>query len=246
MIDFSEWKYEFNWEAFKEDAVENISLMKHVIYGNGGDYTAENMNKLFKAAYSLSQISGRHKLKIMYDLSSGLENVFGALRMGEIEVTAEFTSAVKESIGLLEEMVNEYSSQANQAGKVGASLKGIYENRKNRPPSKNEIMEKLHLDDNFFKSLTEYEEHRLAENIKSGRLIMEINVTYPIDTFDEQLTRLNTGLKQHGELITTLPSTKACKEDEISFKLLVAAFEDKGTDIIHVVGDASATVYAIQ
>ena len=70
--------------------------------------------------------------------------------------------------------------------------------------------------------LTEYECHRLLENINSGRQLYEIHAQFKIETFDKDLSRLNSKLSGVSEIVTTLPNSGMSPDSSIEFNLVVA------------------------
>jgi len=71
--------------------------------------------------------------------------------------------------------------------------------------------------------LTEYEEHRLRENIQRGRHIMLVGSTFEIMSFDEGLSELSDAIRAMGEVLSTLPAPGDTPESQIRFSLLVAS-----------------------
>src|SRR5437763_1990829 len=70
------------------------------------------------------------------------------------------------------------------------------------------------LDAGLLSVLTEYEEHRLRENIKAGRTLYRIHAAFDLMTIDKGLDELKTRLKPVGEVITYLPSTEAHNDQQ--------------------------------
>ena len=69
--------------------------------------------------------------------------------------------------------------------------------------------------------LTEYEQHRISENLSAGRTFYAITVQLEVGTLDTQYRSLTSKLAERGELITTLPET-ASAATLVAFKLLFA------------------------
>ena len=69
--------------------------------------------------------------------------------------------------------------------------------------------------------LTEYEQHRISENLSAGRTFYAIIVQLEVGTLDTQYRALTSKLADRGELITTLPET-ASAATLVAFKLLFA------------------------
>ena len=86
----------------------------------------------------------------------------------------------------------------------------------------------LGLDDSVVGVLSEYETHRLHENIHSGARIYEAIGRFDLETFDKDLTKISERLNEVGEVISTLPSTDAANEQQIIFRLLVGVSPESG------------------
>ena len=63
------------------------------------------------------------------------------------------------------------------------------------------------LDPALLAVLTEYEEHRLKENIREGRQLYRILASFPLLSIDLELEQLKTCLKPVGEVITYVPGS---------------------------------------
>ena len=73
------------------------------------------------------------------------------------------------------------------------------------------------------RALTEYEEHRLRENISRGRHVALVDSTFEIIAFEEGLSELSAAIREVGEVVSTLPSPGDAPESQIRFSLLVAS-----------------------
>ena len=90
-------------------------------------------------------------------------------------------------------------------------------------------------------ALTEYEEHRLLENLKKSRNIYSVLASFSLATFDQDLAELSDVLKKSGEVISTLPSVGANIQSSIDFEILFGSA--KGFDeMAALVADANATL----
>ena len=74
--------------------------------------------------------------------------------------------------------------------------------------------------------MTEYENHRLEENLRLGANIFEITAGFSLETFDKDLNQINSMVSGFGEVITTLPSSGASPDIGIEFKLIIGTKED--------------------
>ena len=117
--------------------------------------------------------------------------------MGDEEALAAFNQPV-------EELANRIEASAKEASAGGE-------------------LQSLEIDDALLRALTEYEEHRLRENIQRGRHIMLVGSTFEIMSFDEGLSELSDAIRAIGEVHSTLPAPGETPESQIRFSLLVAS-----------------------
>src|SRR5581483_6541835 len=82
-------------------------------------------------------------------------------------------------------------------------------------------LKELALDPAVLHVLTEYEEHRLRENIKKGVTLYKVRAIFKLDDFDVKLAAMSGALKPIGEVISTLPSSQVSDEASIGFDLIV-------------------------
>ena len=84
----------------------------------------------------------------------------------------------------------------------------------------------LTLDEQTRKSLTEYEEHRLQENVRARKQILAVEVRFDFSDFDEKLRALTELLSASGEVISTLPAIDSSGGSGIAFRLLYGSILD--------------------
>jgi two-component system chemotaxis sensor kinase CheA len=105
--------------------------------------------------------------------------------------------------------------------------------------SKEVSLEDLNISPSILKILSEYEEHRLKNNVKKGKGLYLVNAVFNIADFAPQLESLNKDLKSMGEVIATLPVSEEVPENALGFNLLFGSFSEideiksktKSTDI---------------
>jgi two-component system chemotaxis sensor kinase CheA len=85
------------------------------------------------------------------------------------------------------------------------------------------VLQRLDIDSSLLRALTEYEEHRLRENVQRNRHIMLVDSTFEIMSFEEGLSHLSQAVRELGEVLSTLPAPGDTPESQIRFSLLVAS-----------------------
>src|SRR5581483_5053784 len=184
----------------------------------------DTINAIFRAAHTLKGMSGMVGLNKVSELSHHFEDMLDKVRMGKLPLSRDVLDVLMDGVGLLQSMI-ESASQGK--GEVDASsleerIAAILSGKPIESGSK--PLENVDLDPSILKVLTEYESHRLFENIKSDSPLYEVKATFKLETFDTDLSALNQKIQKIGEIITTLPNVSPSSQGGMEFKLLVGAF----------------------
>ncbi|MBJ6750942.1 chemotaxis protein CheA [Geomonas anaerohicana] len=188
---------------------------------DGGECSPDLVNSVFRGAHSLKGLAGMFGLSDIAELGHHLENLLDALRLGKVELDQAVVSTLFESTELLAHLVR----NAGETGGEGADLSGAMQRINDcltRGPKANQDspLARLNIPERVLSSMTEYEEHRLLENVKKGRHIHSIRVSLLLASFDSDLMELTDTLKQAGEVISTLPSASSGLDAGIDFEIL--------------------------
>jgi two-component system, chemotaxis family, sensor kinase CheA len=190
-----------------------------------GRFDPEVVNDAFRAVHSLKGLSGLFGVTRMTNLSHNLENLLDSLRLGRIELTPETLDLLFEAVMLFNRIVGETAG----GGGDSTGLVEDYIERLDRVALKRaETHEELpwggyDLDQSMLSVLTEYEEHRLRENIKAGRALYRIHAAFELMTIDKGLDQLKGKLKPVGEVITYLPSAESANDQQIELDIVLGA-----------------------
>lgn len=201
-------------EALSEDlenAIEQFKSLKKV--------KPDLINKIFREMHSLKGLASMLGLEKITTVSHDMESLLDKVRMGKIKFSEEIFGILEDVKKVLRVLVSEVAVGKEEtdpsfivdkiARAQGLEKKGEVEKKK-----------KLKLDENVLKSLTEYEEHRLKENIEEGNKIFGIKVGFSFTDFDTRLRALTDTLNNNGEVISTLPLVEPSLPEGIHFKLL--------------------------
>jgi two-component system chemotaxis sensor kinase CheA len=207
-------------EAFNRDLLALDEQRAH------GAFDPEVINDAFRAVHSLKGLSGLFGVTRMTNLSHNLENLLDSLRLGRVELQPATLDLLFESVSLFHKIIGETASGAPEEG---ANLVEDLIARLDRVALKKEAPVESspwggwELDASLLSVLTEYEEHRLRENIKSGRSLYRIHAAFDLMTIDRGLDDLKGRLKPIGEVITYLPSAEAANEQQIELDVVLGA-----------------------
>jgi two-component system chemotaxis sensor kinase CheA len=190
----------------------------------GSEVDPDLINRLFRSAHSLKALAGMFGLESIQDLAHHLEDILDGLRLGRVSMDSP-------SIGLIDEAIHTFGNLLESVGdeEALAAFNEPVEDLANRieASAKEAVaggeLQSLEIDDTLLRALTEYEEHRLRENIQRGRHIMLVGSTFEIMSFDEGLSELSDLIRAMGEVLSTLPAPGETPESQIRFLLLVAS-----------------------
>jgi two-component system chemotaxis sensor kinase CheA len=225
-------RQEFVSEA--EEVIEKIfqNLIGLEDGSRSGEVNPDTLNEIFRGAHSLKGIAGMFGLDGVSSLSHSLEDLLDRLRMGKVELSPELLEHLYQGMNTLKTLVDGIGKGQEEdklaAEKMVARINQLLRTQGSAAAAS--PFASVGLDPAVFKSLTEYEEHRLAENVRKGIPLFRIHTVFPITTFDQDLTGVNQDLKKVGEIITTLPSSQPGREDEIVFDLIVGC--QKGVESV--------------
>jgi len=190
----------------------------------GRDVDPDLINGLFRSAHSLKGLAGMFGFEPIHDLAHQLEEILDGLRLGRLSLGSEAVERIDEAAtlfaGLLEHVGNRdaLAGLADPARDLIARMQSLVR----APTSVDADLQSLDVDASLLRALTEYEEHRLRENIARGRDIVLVEATFEILSFEEGLSELSTAIRASGEVLSTLPAPGETPESQIRFSLLAA------------------------
>ncbi len=220
--------------AEAEEIVEQLAteLADLSDMAEGGDFNPDILNSIFRGAHSLKGLAGMFGFADISELAHNLENLLDWLRLGKIPLSQQLIPVLFDAHELLTTLVRmlslgESHSMTNEIATCVAKI-----NAQLAPPEKvagASPLESLGLSAQILGALTEYEEHRLLDNISKGRAIFNVHTSFDLCTFDQELSAITDLLKSCGEVISTLPSVGGNMETHIDFEILFGStrqFED--------------------
>jgi len=192
----------------------------------GAEPEPETVNGLFRSAHSLKGLAGMFGLDAMSELAHHLEDVLDRLRMGR-------TALGKDGLALFDDAVTLIAQALQQVGEDDPSLAQLIvalidriDGWTRQPTAKAANERDLDVPDSMLRTLTEYEEHRLGENLRRGLGIYVVDVDFELSCFEEGLAEVSGAIREVGEVLSTLPSPAATPDSHIRFSLLTATALD--------------------
>ena len=189
----------------------------------GGEFNPDVLNSIFRGAHSLKGLAGMFNFSDVAEVAHNMENLLDRLRLGKLNLTRQFMAVLFEANDLLGILVRGLSSgdTTQMAPEIALCISSINAclaplEKKNDIPTMGDFTLPPHLGN----ALTEYEEHRLKDNLAKGRIVFTIHSSFDLCTFDTELSAITTILKECGEVISTLPSIGENLETNIDFEIL--------------------------
>lgn len=211
---------EFTGEA--EELLDTLSRDLVEFESQGKEVRPELVNKIFREIHSLKGLAGMLGFGEISELSHNLEDMLDRLRMGKIEITRDLTDLLYDAVDSLNRLVIAINDPSlGGLVDITALTRRIHQLVTAQPQqAQGDAFRDLTLDEQTRKSLTEYEEHRLLENVRAGKHIISVEVTFDFSDFDEKLRVLTQSLSEAGEVISTLPAIDSSGGAGIAFRLL--------------------------
>ncbi|OGW28283.1 MAG: hypothetical protein A2X56_03455 [Nitrospirae bacterium GWC2_57_13] len=215
---------EFLAEA--EDILEaaNQALLSIESDQAGNRSAVEAVNALFRAMHSFKGLAGMFGLQAPADLAHMMESLLDGLRLGKLKLDSGTLDLLFETTSLLGMQVQQLG-RGEEPGEIASLLQRIEEFLSGGSATADRsALARVRIDPAILQVLTEYEEHRLIENIEKRSDLHLLKVQFDFESFESGIKNLNTELKRQGEIICTLPSA-AASGPGIAFSILVATGE---------------------
>jgi two-component system chemotaxis sensor kinase CheA len=212
-------------EEILERLFEDLSDLQDQRHG-GDEVDPDLVNRIFRSAHSLKGLAGMFGLDAIGELAHHLEDILDGLRLGRIGFDSPAVELLDEGVSLLARLMTGLeqgeTSAAEDAESAQIFIRQIEQAIQSPAPHASDELDGLSIDPSLLQALTEYEEHRLRENLRRGRHIALVDSTFEIVSFEEGLSELSGAVREVGEVVSTLPSPGAAPESQIRFSLLVA------------------------
>lgn len=217
---------EFTGEA--EELLDALSADLSDFEAQGQNVRPELVNKIFREVHTIKGLAGMFGIAEIGDLAHTLEDMLDRLRMGRLGFSKDLVDLLYDSVDTLNRLVIATRDPAARALIDIAALSARIGTIVAAPAVQKsaDVLDTLTLEEQTRKSLTEYEEHRLIENVRSNKHILSVDATFDFSDFDQKLRALSAKLSESGEVISTLPSVDATGAG-IGFRLLYGSTIDE-------------------
>ncbi|HZS48935.1 MAG TPA: ATP-binding protein [Blastocatellia bacterium] len=183
----------------------------------------EILSDLFRSAHTLKAVYSTGGFDEQAGLAHEFERILDSLRFGAKISNKEALQKLEETLRAFEKGIDIPGSANRQ---VKRSRKVPATERDEARAGNASLIDQLEIPDDLRSALTEFEDHRLAENLRSERNIFEISVVFASKGFDKELAALRERLNTEGEVISVLPEPSPQK-GQVEFRLLFATGESQ-------------------
>jgi two-component system chemotaxis sensor kinase CheA len=220
---------EFLSEA--QEIVESLNgnLLEIDVQRASGRVDPDLVNACFRGVHSLKGLSGLVGLEQLTELSHALESLLDAIRLGKIATGPGVLDVLFESVELFGRGLSAAAAGGDlEPAHVDAFLARLEEAIAPPPPtSAPEIDDDgfggYELDPALLSVLTEYEEHRLRENISAGAVIYRLHGAFDLMAIDRGIEDIKQRVKPVGEILTYLPGGSSEDPNVLELDILVSS-----------------------
>jgi two-component system chemotaxis sensor kinase CheA len=216
----------------------NRSLLRLDEDLRGNRFDPEVLNEAFRAMHSLKGLAGLFGVARMVTLSHHLESVLDALRLGRLDLDSATLDLLFEAVERATRIVQ---ATAQGGASDDASLDPFIARvealgARERRGAESDPWGGYRFEESMLAVLTEYEEHRLRENVRLGRSLYRLHAVFDLLSIDRGLDELKARVRPLGEVITYLPSTESASENQIELDVVLGS--ERGLDEVRAaVGD---------
>lgn len=189
-----------------------------------GRVAPDLLNRVFRSAHSIKGMAGMAGADAVARAAHRFEDLLDDLRMGRIVPDAAFVAGcarVADDIGETIRLVARGKSADAEADRVEAEVASLREAAVG--VREDDISALVDLDERVRATLTDYETHRLRENLRERRPVYEARVAFDLTHFDKGFRSVADGLAAAGEVLSTLPGAAADDPMRIAFRIVFAS-----------------------
>jgi len=215
---------EFLLEA--QELLEAFSRQLFAIEGQlgGGEPDPDLLNGAFRSMHTLKGLAGFAGLEDLSSFCHELETTLDALRLGKLRLDSTAIDVLMESLAVCEAQLGIRGEGASADVDPRAVLEKL--GRLATVESGEVEVDIDWIDDEILRSLTEFEESRLRQNLRLGRRLYLARASFDLMSFDVGLSAVRTPLEQYGEIISCLPSSGEHGDDQIAMDILLGSTHD--------------------
>ncbi|HEX6244981.1 MAG TPA: Hpt domain-containing protein, partial [Polyangiales bacterium] len=177
------------------------------------------LNDIFRAVHTLKGLAGMFGMSALSTLAHTLENLLDDLRLGRVDITQDALDVLFDGV----ERIQRILASDDQAVEPELEIRPKVVAREVAKAPTEDVLAEYALGDSVLSVLTEYEEHRLRQNVAQGVKLYRLRLGFALASIDTALEDLKARARSVAELITYLPSMGGGNEDVIELEVLLAS-----------------------
>ncbi len=184
------------------------------------------INESFRAVHSLKGLVGLFGLGQTGELAHSLETLLDQIRLGKHEVGPETMDVLFEAVELFGQALAAAATGGDLEPSVVAEYLGRLRGASEPEPDLaggDDAFGGYQFPPSLLSVLTEYEEHRLRENIRTGAMIYRVSGQFDLMTIDKGIEEIKQRSKPVGEIVTYLPSGDSSDPNTLELQILIAS-----------------------
>ncbi|MGH1343302.1 MAG: chemotaxis protein CheA [Nannocystales bacterium] len=210
-----------------------------------GEFDPDLLNAAFRAIHSLKGLAGLFGATQISSLAHALESTLDSLRLGRLPLSQPALDVLFEAVEVFQNMLAVFGLEETEGAVSAEPLLARIAALSPDGEEDDGAGDLLGLDPAILGVLTEYEEHRLRENVRLGRRLYRVHAAFDLLAIDVGIESLKSKLKEFGEVITYLPSADAGSDDRIELDILLGS-DSTLADIGSGVAEDGVRVYALE
>ncbi len=186
------------------------------------------LNDIFRAVHTLKGLAGMFGMGPLSHLANTLENLLDDLRLGRANIDQRTLDILFDGVERIQRiLVNDSEESDVPMGGVAPDEEQVAELEADSPVHERDAIREFELSESVLSVLTEYEEHRLRQNVLQGFQLYRLKVSFALSSIDTALEDLKSRARSVAELITYLPSLGGGTDDLIELEVLLASRADE-------------------
>jgi two-component system, chemotaxis family, sensor kinase CheA len=183
------------------------------------------LNDVFRAVHTLKGLAGMFGLSSLAHLAHTLENLLDDLRLGRVDISHETLDVLFDGVERIQRILasDDDGGAAVEVDAFADSVGRVAESEAKEPAAS---LGDYEIPESVMSVLTEYEEHRLKQNVAQGVHLYRLRVSFTLSSIDTALEDLKARARSIAELITYLPSMGGGSDDVIELEVLLASRQD--------------------
>ncbi len=185
-----------------------------------GQSNPDLLNGIFRDSHSIKGLAGMFGFDDVAELAHHLENLLDHLRMGKVSPNETILDCLFDTLEGIAGLIRGKAEDPDFTQDISSYQVRIEHLLAGPTENSDDPFAELNIDSSLLDVLTEYEEHRLQENISQGKSLYLLKVAFSLMTFDTELSDLTDKIKSCGEVISTLPGADNDNPEMLSFRIL--------------------------